>query len=268
MDATTQAYLMPMIVLAVGLFAGGMYYYRKYTAGETFNAQKFLETLGLGALAGFALYVASSAVPDINTIITQIESLAPGGTISASACLAALLAVWNWFTKFLASNSTASTNTAATQAATTEQAKASLEAATGTTPAYAAGKGTILGIYGGSASGATPAASFTVDINQIPEMFADIQCLVTGKIMLAIKIDGVLLKDCEELGLDLKTVGAKYPIAFWIPQKYRTAGTHIITIQTGHLEGQQSIAAGGSDSKVVYDGAQDFGLTFTGTKKE
>jgi hypothetical protein len=184
-----------------------------------------------------------------------------------SAILAALLAVWNWFSKSL--SGTATTNTASAQAASTEQAKASLETTvTGTTPSYAAGKGNVLGIYPNSASSGTPAASYTCDINQVPEMFADILCLVTGKLIYSIFIDGSELKDCQKLGMDLKAVGTKYPVAFWIPQAYRTAGTHLITFKTGHMEGAENISTGGSDSTVVFDGAVDFSLVITGTKKE
>lgn len=258
---------MPVIVFAFGLFAAGMYCYRKYSAGESFDAAKFLQTMGLGGLAALVLYVASAAVPDVDTIIKQIELLAPGGVPSMSVILAALLAVWNGLSKKV-TETTATVSTAATQAATTEQAKASLDTATGTTPAYAAGKGTILGIYPNSASGGTPSPSYTCDVNQVPEIFADILALVTGKIIYSIKIDGVALKDNQEMGLDLKAVGTKYPIAMWIPQLYRVAGTHIITIQTGHLEGAENTTTGGTDSKVVYDGAADFALIFTGTKKE
>jgi len=267
MDVSTQALLMPMIVLAFGLFAGGMYYYRKTTAGETWKTEKFLQTIGLGALAAFALYIATSAIPDVNSIVTYIETLAPGGTLSMSAILAALLAVWNWFSKSL--SGTATTNTASAQAASTEQAKASLETTTGTTPSYAAGKGTFLGVYGNSVSGGTPAPSFTCDVNQIPEIIAEIVTLVSGKLVCSVKIDGMPLKDCQEITLNLKDPGVKNWLPMWIPQAYRVPGCHIITIQTGHLEGAAtSITGGGLDSKIVYDGAVDFALIFTGTKKE
>jgi hypothetical protein len=264
----TQAYLMPMIVLAFGLFAGGMYYYRKVTAGETFDQTKFLQTIGLGALAAFVLYVGTLTIPDVNTIVTYIETLAPGGIPSMSAILAALLVVFNSLFK---SGTTAATttSTAATQAATTEQAKASLETTTGTTPSYAAGKGTFLGIYGNSVSGGTPAPSFTCDVNQIPEIIAEIVTLVSGKLVCSVKIDGMPLKDCQEITLNLKEPGIKNWLPMWIPQAYRTPGSHIITIQTGHLEGAATSITGGSlDSKIVYDGAVDFALIFTGVKKE
>lgn len=276
MDATTQASLMPMIVLAVGLFAAGMYYYRRFTAGESFDLGKFLQTLGLGALGAFVAYAASASIPDVNTVITQIEALAPGGTISSSAILAALLAVWNWFTKsYSSSSSGTTTNTAATQAATTEQAKSSLATTgtdstytvTGTTPAYAAGKGTVLGIYKGSAEGNLPVASLAIDINDLSTLFAEMQALVTGKVVYSVLIDGNPLKDVTDEGLDMKAVGTKYPLPFYLPSKLRTAGNHIVTVRTGHLEGQQSISDV-YDSKIVYDGAAEFSLIITGTRKE
>jgi hypothetical protein len=273
MDASTQAWLMPVIVFAFGLFAAGMYCYRKYSAGESFDAAKFLQTMGLGGLAALVLYVASAAVPDVDTIIKQIELLAPGGVPSMSVILAALLAVWNGLSKKV-TETTATVSTAATQAATTEQAKASLATApvtsevTGTTASYAAGKATFLGIYANSVSGGTPTPSLTFDVNQIPEIIAEVMTLVTGKLVCSVKIDGQPLKDCQEITLNLTEVGKKNWLPMWIPQAYRTAGTHILTIQTGHLEGAENITTGGTDSKIVYDGAVDYSLVLTGTKKE
>lgn len=271
MDAATQAWLMPVIVFAFGLFAGATYFYRKYTAGESFDATKFLQTMGLGALASLVLYFASAAVPDVDAIITYIETLAPGGVPSLSVILAALLAVWNGITKNV--SATPATSTAATQAATTEQAKSTLATAavssevTGTTASYAAGKATFLGIYANSVSGGTPTPSLTFDVNMIPEIIAEVMTLVTGKLVCSVKIDGQPLKDCQEITLNLAEVGKKNWIPMWIPQAYRTAGTHILTIQTGHLEGAENIQTG-ADSKIVYDGAVDYSLILTGVKKE
>ena len=256
MDASTQAWLMPVIVFAFGLFAAGMYLYRKYTAGESFEATKFLQTLGLGGLAALVLYFASAAIPDVDSVITYIETLAPGGVPSMSVILAALLAVWNGISK---KTTTSTISTATEQAATTEQTKSSL-ATSASVP-----KASILGIYGGSASGGVPTASVTCDVNQVPELFFDIQTLVTGKLMVAMKIDGTDLKDWGESNLKLNTVGEKLPLAFWIPQKFRVSGTHIITINLGHAE-EVPLSASPADPNVIWDSSQDFALILTGTK--
>jgi hypothetical protein len=134
------------------------------------------------------------------------------------------------------------------------------------TPEFPAGKAIITGIYTDSASAHVPAAVVTVDVNQVPELFAEFQALVTGKVIYSIQIDGNDLKDCQEEGINLTKVGDKVPIAFWIPQKYRTVATHIITIRQGHLEGAENTTTGGSDSVVVYDTTETFALIMTGTK--
>lgn len=267
---------MPIIVIAFGLFAGGMFVYRKMTDGESFSLEKFLPTMGIGALASIVLYLAAGAMPSLDSVLAQIELMMPGGAPSMTVIISALLVVYNTYMK--GTGATTTTTTAATQAATTEQAKSTL-AGTGTStstettpvafepsPVSPAGKGIILGIYGHSASGGTPSATATFDVNQVPEIFFDIQTVVTGKIMMSLFIDGKSLKDWSEQGVALTTIGEKIPLAFWIPQNYRTVGTHIITIMTGHLTGAQSIASGGTDSKTVWDASQDFGLIFTGTK--
>lgn len=117
-----QTLIMPIIVIAFGLFAGGMYVYRKMTAGEAFSWEKFLPTMGLGALASVILYLAAGALPSLDAIFAQIESLAPGGAPSLTVILAALLAIYNQISKGTAP--TATVNTPAEQAATIEQPKA------------------------------------------------------------------------------------------------------------------------------------------------
>lgn len=97
--ANVQAWIMPIVVAAFGIFAAVMFYYRNKTAGEAFDLPKFLQTLGLGALAALVLYIASAAVPDVDTIISEIAVLAPGGIPSLSAILAALLVIWNGLSK-------------------------------------------------------------------------------------------------------------------------------------------------------------------------
>jgi hypothetical protein len=94
-----QAWIMPVTVAAFGIFAAIMFYYRNKTAGEAFNLPKFLQTLGLGAIAALVLYAASATVPDVDAIITEIAVLAPGGIPSLSAIFAALLVIWNGLSK-------------------------------------------------------------------------------------------------------------------------------------------------------------------------
>lgn len=267
---------MPVIVIGFGIAGGLLFAYRNVTAGETFKAEKFLPYMGYGALAAAVLYIGSAAFPTLDQVLTYIETLAPGGVPSGSAIIAAILVIYNAAVKAKIGSTTTTTaaTTASTQAATTEQVKTSLTTTpassevTGTTASYAAGKATFLGIYANSVSGGTPTPSLTFDVNMVPEIIAEVMTLVTGKLVCSVKIDGQPLKDCQEITLNLSEVGKKNWLPMWIPQAYRVAGTHILTIQTGHLEGAENIAAGGSDSKIVYDGAVDYSLVLTGTKKE
>jgi len=86
---------MPTIVIAFGLFAGGMFVYRKMTAGEPFSWEKFLPTMGIGALASVVLYLAAGALPGLDQIFTQIETMMPGGAPSVTVIISALLVVLN-----------------------------------------------------------------------------------------------------------------------------------------------------------------------------
>lgn len=92
-------WIMPIVIIGFGAFAGAMYIYRKMTAGETFSWAKFLPTMGYGAIAALVLWVGAGTIPDLNAIITQIELLAPGGAPSVSAIIAALLVIWNGLSK-------------------------------------------------------------------------------------------------------------------------------------------------------------------------
>jgi len=122
-----QTLIMPIVVIAFGLFAGGMFVYRKMTAGETFSWEKFLPTMGIGALASFVLYLAAGALPSFDAVLAQIELMTPGGAPSITVILSALLVVWNTYMKGSGATTT-TTSTPAAQATTTEQATALLPA--------------------------------------------------------------------------------------------------------------------------------------------
>jgi len=127
-------------------------------------------------------------------------------------------------------------------------------------------KVTVLGIYGDSASAHVPAPSLTCDVNQIPEMFADLQVLATGSGFYSIYMDNEPLKDNQMQNIRARSVGEKIPISYWIPQKHRIPGDHVITIKTG---AETTETFGLNDGKVeipVIFTSQDFGLKFTGQK--
>lgn len=130
------------------------------------------------------------------------------------------------------------------------------------------GSVTVLGIYGNSASSATPQPSFACDVNQVPMIFADFKCLVTGSGIYSILIDGAPLKDNEEMAFKVNTVGATMPRDFWIPQKYRTVGTHTLTFITGNMHYVTPGASNDKETKFVAANTQTFNLVLTGVKNE
>ena len=126
-----------MAVLAGGIiYVSAMYFYRRITAGETFSLEKYAQTFGYIALVSVAAYIATSALPDFDSILTQVT--ASGGTGDTGTILALLTTVGAWAYKNVlgkvsttttatasstsvvaASAATASTNTVTTEATTT-----------------------------------------------------------------------------------------------------------------------------------------------------
>jgi len=51
-----QPMVMPIVVAAFGIFAGFMFIYRNMTTGDQFSFEKFLPTMGVGAIAALFLY--------------------------------------------------------------------------------------------------------------------------------------------------------------------------------------------------------------------
>ncbi|MDP3563814.1 MAG: hypothetical protein Q8R70_04930 [Methanoregula sp.] len=257
-----QTLIMPIVVIAFGLFAGATFVYRKMTAGEAFKLEKFLPTMGIGGIAAFALYLASGTFPSIDTLLTQIELMAPGGVPSITVILAALLAIYNSLVKSAAATPI---TTPAKQAATVEQAKSGLEKTT--EGALPDAKVNVLGIYGDSAAAHVPGPSFTCDVNQVPQLFADLKVLATGNGFYSIFIDGTPLKDNAMQNFRATVAGAILPISFWIPQKFRTTDQdHIITITTGAETTADFGLSNDKEEIPITFTSQNFGLKFTGTK--
>ena len=108
----TNTLIMPVIIIGFGLFAGAMFVYRNQTAGEKFDLQKFLPTMGIGALAAVVLWFASGTLPGLDQIFAEITVLAPGGTPSIAVIIAALLTIYNGYVK--AGTTTSTSNVAST----------------------------------------------------------------------------------------------------------------------------------------------------------
>ena len=127
-----------MAVLAGGIiYVSAMYFYRRITAGETFSLEKYAQTFGYIALVSVAAYIATSALPDFDSILTQVT--ASGGTGDTGTILALLTTVGAWaYKNVLGKVSTTTTATAsstsvvAATAATTSTNTVTTEATTTT----------------------------------------------------------------------------------------------------------------------------------------
>nr|WP_321349769.1 hypothetical protein [uncultured Methanoregula sp.] len=239
-----------------GIAATG--FFKARASGEAFDPSKFLITVILGAVVGAGIGASGGQVTDtsVNTQVAELATLGLAGFVTYILQTFGKL-VWN-------SNSSTASSVPATQAATTEQAKSTLATAAATTSNNDnSGKVTILGIYGDSASSKTPSPSITCDVNQVPMLFFDAQTLVSGLVMMKMTIDGEDLKDWSEKGYRFGDVNTKVPFDFWIPQKYRVAGTHILKVWLGHQEGSTTTS---TEPKTIYDSGQEFALIFTGKK--
>jgi hypothetical protein len=118
-----------MAVLAGGIiYVSAMYFYRRITAGETFSLEKYAQTFGYIALVSVAAYIATSALPDFDSILTQVT--ASGGTGDTGTILALLTTVGAWLYKHFTSTSAATATTTAQTVAGTTAAKSTLAATT------------------------------------------------------------------------------------------------------------------------------------------
>lgn len=72
-----QTYIIPLMLVAAVVYAAIMFITRKIQKGEKFDANKVLQTLGIAALAGITLYLATGAIPSLDAILTQMATLAP-----------------------------------------------------------------------------------------------------------------------------------------------------------------------------------------------
>jgi len=119
-----------MAVLAGGIiYVSAMYFYRKITAGETFNLEKYATTFGYIALVSVAAYIATSALPDFDSILSQVT--AAGGTADTGTILALLTTVGAWVYKnVLGKISTTTTSAVTTTAASTSSVSSTATPAT------------------------------------------------------------------------------------------------------------------------------------------
>lgn len=85
--------IVPMVLIAFGLYVAGMYLYRKTQSGETFVWEKALPTMGIGALVAVFLYLVSGAIPSFDSVLAGIEGILPGGNVSMTALMAVVFGI-------------------------------------------------------------------------------------------------------------------------------------------------------------------------------
>jgi hypothetical protein len=80
----TQTIITVAILFAGIIYTTAMYIYRKATAGESFNLEKYALTFGYVAIVAVAAYITTGVLPDFDTLLTQILASFPdSGTVFA-----------------------------------------------------------------------------------------------------------------------------------------------------------------------------------------
>jgi hypothetical protein len=74
-----QLTLTYLLLFAGVLYVTIMFLYRRVTAGEQFDAQKYATTFGYVALVAIGAYVVTGALPDFNDVYLQLQAGIPEG---------------------------------------------------------------------------------------------------------------------------------------------------------------------------------------------
>jgi len=72
-----QTYIIPLLLISGLVYGVAMWIVRKIQAGEKFDANKILQTMGIAAIAGATLYLATGAIPSLDALLTQMATIAP-----------------------------------------------------------------------------------------------------------------------------------------------------------------------------------------------
>ena len=123
-----------MAVLAGGIiYVSAMYFYRRITAGETFSLEKYAQTFGYIALVSVAAYIATSALPNFDTILEQVT--AAGGMGDTGTILTLLTTIGAWVIKNVIGSKTTTTPATTTASPSTTTTTSALSTApTATAP--------------------------------------------------------------------------------------------------------------------------------------
>jgi len=72
-----QNIIVPLLLISGLIYGVAMWIYRRIKNGEKFDANKILQTLGIAAVAGATLYLATGAIPSLDALLTQMATIAP-----------------------------------------------------------------------------------------------------------------------------------------------------------------------------------------------
>ena len=253
METLTTQFIVTMILLFGGIiYVTAMFIYRKIAEGEQFDLAKYGQTFGYVAIVAVTAYLATGALPNFEEILATIFSAGiPNLDAILALATALLLGIIQKIFKISAAKQQAS------QVVTPASPSAPAEV-----PKY--GKGKILGIYGGSASGDTPKPSLSFDVNMVPRLFIDVQVIEAGVAAMQLVIDGIIQKQWnpdqqgKEPFIDVMFTSGIQPYAIYVPGTYRTSGDHSVSIRMGYFDKN-----GQNPTWVSID---NFKMTLTGTK--
>jgi hypothetical protein len=234
MTTDTQFIITLILLLGGILYVSAMAIYRKISGGEQFDLQKYGQTFGYVAIVAVGAFIATGVLPNFDEILTQVLSV-PLPSINELLILATAV-----FTGIVQ-------KVYKIQVAKKEDAVATpAQPAPGTIPGQNAGKGKVLGIYGGSAKGSLPQQTLVIDVNMVPTLFFDVSVLAAGPIAMQLIIDGIIQKKwLPDTGSDDGVVTAKFmqeqvglslPYAFQLASNFRTPGEHSVAIRLGYFD--------------------------------
>ena len=114
----TQTIITVAVLFAGIVYVTAMYIYRKATAGESFDLEKYAQTFGYVAIVAVAAYIATGVLPDFNALLTQILTSFPDSGTVLAGISTIIIYLFHQGTKTTTATTTTTTSTAAATTAT------------------------------------------------------------------------------------------------------------------------------------------------------
>ena len=114
----TQTIITVAVLFAGIIYTTAMYIYRKATAGESFNLEKYAQTFGYVAIVAVAAYITTGVLPDFNALLTQILASFPDSGTVLAGISTIIIYLFHQGTKTTTATTTTTTSTAAATTAT------------------------------------------------------------------------------------------------------------------------------------------------------